>query len=682
MTFLFPALLFGALAASIPLAIHLIGRRHAGTIPFGAFDFLEEVVLRLSRRERIRQFVLMLLRVSAVALLALAAAAPVRHFAMVAKSSHDLLLVIDTSASMGYQQGKGSLLERAKQLATQRLTDNNAEQVLIMTSGPEVRALLAAPTADRGQAKAAINALKDTVGSADLAAATRQGLASFSGRAVEVVIISDLQKSALLGSNVVGDAQVTRLALVDAAERKEPQALDNVGITELRTELQGDGAHLVTVTLQSYSDNAVSSEVRLTVDNEVKARSFVELAPRTKSEKVFTLNDLPLGEHRGTLSITTPGDGYAADDTAALVLETLREPKILLVNGDPRSVPFRDELFYVERALSAAVPPLQVTTISHEDLASVTLSDFAVVLLANVPAPRESVGRGLAEWVDQGGGLFIALGDRVSFEAYNEVLGAVLPSKLRDQFALADQKAPDALAQAVGLSSMDWSHPIFRRFDAGSEGSFTQSHTFRHFFVENPQNATALLRFSSGVPALLEGRSPSGRGHTLLWLASLDRDFSDFAIRPVFSPFLALSLRYLGGALRSVPDQAVTAGSNVMLRAPAGANRAELVRTDGSATPIALSATNGNVRIDTAGAYAIAVAGKRISGSSFTVLPSIVESDFAIADVREAGARLGASSEALSASTSGDRPFEPLSQFAMLALGLVFVSQSVIARRG
>ena len=75
-SFMHPWLLVGLLGAALPVIIHLIGQRKAPTVRFAAFDFLVAVNKRLARREKLRQFLLLLLRTLAVAAMVFAMARP------------------------------------------------------------------------------------------------------------------------------------------------------------------------------------------------------------------------------------------------------------------------------------------------------------------------------------------------------------------------------------------------------------------------------------------------------------------------------------------------------------------------------------------------------------------------------------------------------------------------------
>ncbi|HUO51673.1 MAG TPA: BatA domain-containing protein, partial [Gemmatimonadaceae bacterium] len=76
MAFLSPLWLLAALAAAVPLAIHLLRRRTGAPIDFPAVRWLQRAEREHSRSLRLRNLLLMLLRVGAVLLFALAAAQP------------------------------------------------------------------------------------------------------------------------------------------------------------------------------------------------------------------------------------------------------------------------------------------------------------------------------------------------------------------------------------------------------------------------------------------------------------------------------------------------------------------------------------------------------------------------------------------------------------------------------
>jgi hypothetical protein len=75
-----PLLLLLAGAAAVPLLLHLLQRHQGPRVVFPALRYLRRAEKESARRIRLRQILLMLLRMAAVLLLALAAARPFTGF--------------------------------------------------------------------------------------------------------------------------------------------------------------------------------------------------------------------------------------------------------------------------------------------------------------------------------------------------------------------------------------------------------------------------------------------------------------------------------------------------------------------------------------------------------------------------------------------------------------------------
>jgi hypothetical protein len=77
MLFLTVFMLWGALAAVIPVAIHLFFRSRYRTVPWAAMKFLMTSVEQTSRRLKFQEYLLLLSRITLLVFLALALARPV-----------------------------------------------------------------------------------------------------------------------------------------------------------------------------------------------------------------------------------------------------------------------------------------------------------------------------------------------------------------------------------------------------------------------------------------------------------------------------------------------------------------------------------------------------------------------------------------------------------------------------
>ncbi len=121
MSFLTPLYILGALTVAAPIVFHLIRRTTKGELPFSSLLFLSPSPPRLTRRSRLDQWFLLLLRATALILLALAFARPfLREAAGLTLGDTEqrrIAVLIDTSASMR----RGDLWTQAKAKAVEAI---------------------------------------------------------------------------------------------------------------------------------------------------------------------------------------------------------------------------------------------------------------------------------------------------------------------------------------------------------------------------------------------------------------------------------------------------------------------------------------------------------------------------------------------------------------------------------
>ncbi len=101
-------------------------------------------------------------------------------------------------------------------------------------------------------------------------------------------------------------------------------------------------------------------------------------------------------------AVTLTADGLAEDDRRDFVVQVPRELRVLVVDGAPSPVRYRDEVFFLEAALGAPSSPLRPVVRDAEAGLRERFEAYDVVVLANVPAPVGR-GRGPAPGVRRGG---------------------------------------------------------------------------------------------------------------------------------------------------------------------------------------------------------------------------------------------------------------------------------------
>ncbi len=130
-------------AAAAPWLIHLLSRRKYRETAWAAMDFLLAAVKRRTRRIRIEQWLLLLVRTLVIVTLVTAVAEPyLEHAAPIfsPNGSTHRVLVIDSSYSMAYKAADRTRFEQAKQWAARIVEQSSPGDGFTLCKWPARRA--------------------------------------------------------------------------------------------------------------------------------------------------------------------------------------------------------------------------------------------------------------------------------------------------------------------------------------------------------------------------------------------------------------------------------------------------------------------------------------------------------------------------------------------------------------
>ncbi len=143
MIFLNPLVLFGLLAASIPVLIHLLNLRKLKRIDFSTLAFLKELQKNKIRKIKIKQLLLLALRIMIILFIVLAFARPtlkgISIGGMSSAAKTTAVFILDNTFSMSVVDNNGSYLNQAKETIKELLSQlqEGDEASLILLSNPQ-----------------------------------------------------------------------------------------------------------------------------------------------------------------------------------------------------------------------------------------------------------------------------------------------------------------------------------------------------------------------------------------------------------------------------------------------------------------------------------------------------------------------------------------------------------------
>jgi hypothetical protein len=610
--FVAPALLLGLIAGVLPWIIHRIGRRRVRTVPFAAMELLLRAEREVSARRRLRDALLLFARTAIAIALPLAFARPFAQvrseLPAVTTRSQSAVIVLDDSASMRRRGRTESLFDTARARARHLVQNLSPESDIAIVLASEAVGGAGAPVAelshDRARVLAALTSAGASARRADFAAALRRAtqILATAPRADRLIyVVTDLQASGWEQVSAAALAGGPEIVVLDASDGA---AWENRAVVALAAEPapeEGTQGIAVVAEIANYSARPVKGlGITLRLDGAEVARGFIDVPPGGRAKKRF-VHAVSGAAASHQAEVVIDRDDFALDDRRACRVEASRRLRVLIVNGDPRTVRTEDETFFLEAALRAGGSGFSPTSILPDDLATRELDGFGAIFLANVARPSGAAAEALARYVAAGGGLFISLGDKLDADTWNQTRG-ILPQPLGLKRSAAAPPGTRAEGETVDLrpaerlAPIDRRHPLLSSFPARGEG-LTSARFFQYVLLAPLPDAPGrrvVLRYESGAPALVDAEI--GRGRVLLLTTTVDREWTDLPIRPGFLPLVQEAARFLARVPSGEAVAELAVGDKRELALGADERRIEVLKPSGESRALTPSANPTEAR--------------------------------------------------------------------------------------
>lgn len=559
--FLNALMLAGLAGASVPLVLHLLARARYRKVDWGAMMFLLEAQSHQHQSTRLKQIILLLLRMAIVAALAVALARPVvsrDFFGLTQRGRATAVIVLDRSASMGVEEEARTRLDVAREAALRILSGlRPGDLVSLVLIGDPGKPVTELPTSDIQSVAGRIAALKPSATRADVADGLSRALKLLQDREPgnrELYLITDRQ------ANNWDSASVTfQATFADQLNRGAASA--RFVVVPVGSDLRDN---IVVESINLLSKPAIVDQP---LDIELRVRNFgptphvdVPLVLLGQGGRPLFKTSLTLGpdasttvragarfDRAGTQVLTAELGKGEGDDRTDVAIDVVPPVRVLIVSGDERPGAFRSESDFVRVALA----PFASLGRKGPDVASVvvkpsdawTPSDQTtcdVLILANLPQMSATLARSVESFVYGGGGLLIAPGNLTRTENFNSTL-------FRDGSgmspALLMPATPGDGSAATSLLGLDLAHPLFQ-FLRGRPDPVPTSTVGRYFPVTvRDTDARVLARYASGQPFAVEANA--GRGRVLMLTTPLDADWGTLPLSSFYLPFAQNAVRYL-----------------------------------------------------------------------------------------------------------------------------------------
>jgi len=605
-------------AVAVPLFLHLFNLRQPTTVEFSSLDFVKELQETAVQRVRIKEWLLLALRMLAIACLVMAFAQPtltgdLAGVGTSVRTAHGI--VVDNSLSMraDSEQG-GSALDQAKrrgQGVLQTVDDGDEMMVWSTARAGEGQSSLGT---NLGVAREALANLEPRPGGTSIARTVGQAAAVLSESSAPrkvVYVASDLQRSTLGDSVATQVPEGVQVRLLPVATR-EPA---NVGVRDVtvtsRIAEVGQPVQIEATLVNHGGETLRNYVASVYLAGQRVAQATTTLEPGLETTVTFTVTPQERGWLKG--AVVTEDDDFPVDDRHHFTLNVPEERRVLVVRGEGQ------QTRYVDLALSSEMIAdriaFRTTGIDETTLASAELGGYDAVILVGPQSLSSGEVDALTRYVNRGGGVLLFPSEQAQAATYNALLGALDAGTVR-----GFSGAPSEGQSVASFERVDLEHPLF-------EGVFNQERR-PDAEVEQPEIyytmnlrpsgrvGQTLIELSTGVPFLHEVRH--GGGVMLVSAVAPTPRWSDLPVRGLFIPLLYRSVYYLSAGASVAGEQLVAGepgemritglapGTSLRLVGPEGAEVAPDQRSLFGATLLQVGRT-----LDVPGVYDVR-AGERL----------------------------------------------------------------------
>jgi hypothetical protein len=543
MIFLNPAVLLGLLAASIPILIHLFNLRKLKKIEFSTLTFLKELQKNKIRKVKLKQWLLLLLRVFIILFLVFAFARPtlegvaIGGTTSVAKTTS--IFILDDTFSMSVIDQKGSLFNQAKQAIKKILnnfqegdevgiilvTNHNSESINLTSDFAEFEQLL--ETTEISYASGVIH---------DSFAKAVEVVSGSKNFNKEIYILSDFQSGRLMNDDDLTELgglldDNTRIYAINFSEKD----IFNLSIDkfEVNTSIfEKEKPISFSAIVTNHSKQTLNNNVISIYLNDVRSsQQSISLNPG--ESKMIEIE--AVAKQTGFIDIRAEIEDDDIDHDNQKFLSIYIPDKIqVLLSADNKM-----DLNFIRLSLETGnmFDTYKVDTKSTYQLLSTGLDDYDVLFLVG-----EDVDTGfdrIKNFVQEGKGMIVFPSSTLNLERFNRLLENIGIPKAENHIG-----NPNRADNQTRFQETDFNHPLLENiFQAQEKISIESPEIFSYYKILSGTAGKNIIGLPDGSDFLSEYRI--GKGKILLFNSAPVLSWNTFPLKGLFPALINKSVLYL-----------------------------------------------------------------------------------------------------------------------------------------
>jgi len=530
MTFFAPTILWGLFAALIPVLIHLLSLKNTREIDFSTIRFIQGMKREKIRKLKITQWLLIFLRMAAIAALVLMAARPVQKGFisgwMAAEQESRVVILLDNSASMSMRSGQETLLEKAKK--------NIPDIISVFEGTTHLHIYQTSPPLEIYDGILSSGISFESILAPVKQSHSKDNLWSMVDSLIKILPADEPNREFFIISDFPSVPDNDLLIDIEDIEFPwrfyflgQPELHDNLAITDITAISQIKlPKHLLKLNTRITNDGLTEKRfipVELYINEERVGQIVSHFKPDRIKDFLFQVYPGKSGIIQGVLEL--PLDDFQLDNRRTFELSVPDQISCKVIGKS------QDDNYLLKTALESISKEsefLFVDMVIMDEIRQIYLEDTDVLILHDPGIIGATAIEDLKKFLARGGGIIWFSGKELQTQDSNSAAEILQLPEFVNLISLENEAFMSVVVK-------DYDHPVLNDLNLGDlESELPQ--VFKYNKVQKKSLQNSILSLNNGDPFLLEQNESGGN---IYWFSSpLNLLWNDLPIRGIMVPLL------------------------------------------------------------------------------------------------------------------------------------------------
>lgn len=526
MIFLNPSILWALFAILIPIIVHFFNFQRPKRVLFSNIDFVKEVNKAVVRNIRLKQWLLLFIRILAITFLVLAIAQPTiknENQSSQNLGNHSVAIVLDNSMSMKAENSKGSYFNQIKQNSRTIIDSYSKSDEFLIFPLSKIR--LNAIFQNKNNAKSELSKIEKTYDSPSLKKLLEFYDEIFSkARNTNKILyfLSDFQRNSVLADSINKELVAQNAQIYLLPVKQKPQ--NNVYFSDFKIEnkiLEKNKSINISVKIHNDGNEKLENvELKLSVEEKTLAKKVIQLEANNTQTVELSFSMQKSGWFSGKISVDDSPIDF--DNDYYFSFNIPEKLKVLLVSHDKNK--------YLNTAFSEVFKTFKTKEISDKRLSQESLETYDVLVLNGVNEISSGLAERLKNYLKNDGGILFFPDENMKNASINGFYTNLGLGKFTEVQTF--ETAQDANNIRLDHRIFDG---VFEKIIAKAKVDAPKIKKIYNF-QKNPQKSSNTILSVGNNPVLLEQNFMKGTLFT--FCIAPDAQWSDFPLKSIFVPIL------------------------------------------------------------------------------------------------------------------------------------------------